>query len=770
MIPADTASGESLPGQSLPAGSGVWATIRHPSRPRVLELVRALAIAWKNLAAYPPGHPALVASVALAHRRLQDLLTASGSVTFGVSRDGLLAAEEKLTSSHARELARALYLREVALLRLEAGLEPAELESLLRAIGAGDARRDHAPLAADLAQRGVTHARVESVDFSQVRLTDTPAATPAPPSLWDDLLRIVLAGHVLSAGGRRLVDSGEASSARGLASILSEVLGRGGMGTAEAPAETTGASLPDASAHGVDSGERARLGARVAQAAGRHFLGTSAERMLAADQVAELVRALPADMREVLVGAAVKALASDESAAEALGALAGGLNPDVVLQALQRIKDEVPLSSHALRLMHALSAASPPPRLRLTQPPDAALLAELSVLFREDDIDRYNPEEHQSLLEAATIEVPVLVTAQDALELGERLESVTEDALAERVAQTSVELLARFAGGEGTETLLARIDGLFRAFVASGRLEAAAVVAEDLRSIVTEGNLPAEAQAAVERTIIRMATAESVTAMLDALTRGGAPSASVARRLMEALGKAAARGVLLALAEEKDKSRRRRILDLLVSLGPRIAAPATELLADERWYVVRNMIVLLHKVGERSALPEVRRCAAHLDLRVRLEAIKWLLAYDPEVPGDLLEQAINDPDPKLAEAAVALAGSYGIKEAVGPLLAIVGGLDLMGKRRSLRVKALKALGDLGDPGVLPRLEHYFRNPLVPLVALEERRAAYRSLPMYPPEARREYVVRGLRARDPEIRRLCERLERESPPAVREGEA
>ena len=119
---------------------------------------------------------------------------------------------------------------------------------------------------------------------------------------------------------------------------------------------------------------------------------------------------------------------------------------------------------------------------------------------------------------------------------------------------------------------------------------------------------------------------------------------------------------------------------------------------------------------------------------------------------------------------MALAGNYGIKEAVDPLLAIVDGLDLMGKRRSLRVKALKALGDLGDPAVLPRLDRYFRNPLLPLIALEERRAAFRSLPMYPLEARRPYVERGLRARDPEIRRMCERLDREHPPAVPEGDA
>jgi hypothetical protein len=733
----------------------------------VLELVRALAIAWKNLAAYPSGHPALVASLGLAYRRLQDLLAASGAVTFGISSDGLVAAQEKLTSSHARDLARALYLREVALLRLEPGLQPAELEALLRALSSSGTRGDQRPLADELASNGVTHVRVESVDFSQVRLTDDTRAEPAPRSLWDDLLRAILAGHALSSEGRRLVESGEAASARGIASVLEEVLAGRGAPVATGDTGDTGDTGGRAESGG---GQRVRLGARMAQAAGRHFLGTPAERVLAANQVAELVRALPPDMRDMIIATAMKTLASDETAAEALAALAGGLTPDTVLQALQRIKNEVPLSSHALRLMHALSAAAPSPRLRQVQPPDPALLAELSVVFRDDDIDRYNPEEHQSLLEAASIEVPVLVTSQEIPELGDRLETVTDDALAERMAQTLVELCLRFAGREGTETLLARIDGLFRSLLASSRLELATTLAEDLRRISDEGAVGAAARVQIDETLARMATSEPVMAMVDAFMRGGSASSSSARRLLDALGKAAARGFLLALGEEKDKSRRRRLLDLLVSLGPVIAPSAMELLADERWYVVRNMIVLLHRVGDRSALTAIRLTAAHHDLRVRLEAIKWLLAYDPEVPRDLLEKAINDPDLKLAEAAIVLAGSYGIKEAAAPLLAIVAGFDVLGKRRSLRIKALKALGDLGDPAVLPRLDHYFRSPLLTMVSLEERRAAFRSLPLYPPEARRPYVERGLRTRDPEIRRFCERLEREHPPVEREGGA
>ena len=106
--------------------------------------------------------------------------------------------------------------------------------------------------------------------------------------------------------------------------------------------------------------------------------------------------------------------------------------------------------------------------------------------------------------------MPVLVTPEEVPELGERLETVTDEALAERMAQTSVELLVRFAGRDGTPALLGRIDGLFRGFLASGRLEVAATLAEDLRKISDEGARTPELRAQIDETLTRMATSESV--------------------------------------------------------------------------------------------------------------------------------------------------------------------------------------------------------------------------------------------------------------------
>ena len=162
-------------------------------------------------------------------------------------------------------------------------------------------------------------------------------------------------------------------------------------------------------------------------------------------------------------------------------------------------------------------------------------------------------------------------------------------------------------------------------------------------------------------------------------------------------------------------------------------------------------------MNDRTSLPEMRKLALHRDLRVRMEAIKSLFTLDTGVPIELLENVLTDPDPKVAETAVALVGSAGIKEGVRPLLRIVRGNDIFGSRRSLRVKAIRALGELGDPSALPELQRFLRESLFPWPSKEERLAAWESLAGYPPETRLEFLERGLRSRDTQIRQVCERI-------------
>ena len=401
----------------------------------MLELVRALAIAWKNLAAYPAGHPALAASMALAHRRLPELLTGSGAVTLGVARDGLVCGQEKVTSSHARDLARALYLREVALLRFETGVTAAELETLLRSISLDAGRSDAPPLAGQLAAAGVTHVQVEAVDFSQIRVTD-------------DMTAECGAGHAVGRSAARDPRRPHPAPRRDAGWWIpgrptARGAGRdppGGDGDGAGGARTAVSARAPPSARGSTTG--------LSQVVGKHFSGASAERMLAASQIAELVRALPEDIRGALVAAALRALASRRVGGRTrLKVLADSAAPDTILQALRTIKDEVPLSSHALRLLHALSAVAPSAGRaagRAARPRAARRAVRPLPRGRRRPLQPRGPQGAPDLGRPRGADLPGGV-----VDLGDRMMTLTDDAVADHMANASIELLIRLGGRGG---------------------------------------------------------------------------------------------------------------------------------------------------------------------------------------------------------------------------------------------------------------------------------------------------------------------------------
>src|SRR5258708_19154654 len=105
------------------------------SPPTLLELMSSLVTAWRNLAAYPPGHPARASALATAHTRLRASLAVASPLVLGISRDALGSGGKKIEASHVRAFARALYRRNGGVLRFQEGVEPRELETFLAMLG-----------------------------------------------------------------------------------------------------------------------------------------------------------------------------------------------------------------------------------------------------------------------------------------------------------------------------------------------------------------------------------------------------------------------------------------------------------------------------------------------------------------------------------------------------------------------------------------------------------------------------------------------------------
>jgi hypothetical protein len=702
---------------------------------RVADFVRGLALAWKNLAAYPSGHPALSGALESVHARLGELRGAAPEVVLGIAADGLVYGETKLDSLYAQKLAHALHLRGVAVMHFAAETTAHDLETFLRLVGPPSTR----PLSEELTAAGVININLQHVDYSGVQMTSDLAqpAQPKPdaPTLWEEILRALLGGRHMSAEAE--------ARAKGLRSVdeLAAMIVNSVEGEPRAefdPNATFGVRMPGR-APTVSAAKLAQTIAYYVDVA----IGT--RKKVSIQQVLQLLRALPEPLRNTVLRAVTAVLAAGDDEAS-LRELAAELPQADILNALQLLAGTQEISQHALTLLRSLIQTT---QKKQPVPVTPDVLDDLITLFGDEDIDRFNPPDHQKLLEQISIDMPVgAMPRRSIAELGVRVDSVADDVLNRQLARTLFDLLASPAAAHDPEPALARIETLFHGFLDSGAFADALEVVDRLRELK------------FERSIERIADVETIRGLVERMHDAPPEIAAVIQKLTERMGIAASHMLLVALAEEDNLGRRRRLFDFAVSLGAAIVPAATRFLADDRWFVVRNVIILLRSVNDRTSLPEIRRCAAHPDLRVRMEAIKSLLALDPTVPRDILDNAIHAADPKLAETAIMLVGNYGIKEAADPLLRMLGGNDIFGARRALRIRAIKALGELAEPSALPRMAHFFRDSWLPWPSKEEKRAAYESLAAYPADARKPYVEKGLASRDAAIRAICGRVKHE----------
>jgi hypothetical protein len=113
--------------------------------------------------------------------------------------------------------------------------------------------------------------------------------------------------------------------------------------------------------------------------------------------------------------------------------------------------------------------------------------------------------------------------------------------------------------------------------------------------------------------------------------------------LVERIGAAAADSLLDRLASADDRSTRAAIMKQLIALGPGIAATAARRLNDAPWFLQRNILVLLGRLGSWPDGFSPTGYAAHNDPRIRREAIKLLLEA-PQHQADAVKRSLLDPD------------------------------------------------------------------------------------------------------------------------------
>jgi hypothetical protein len=170
-------------------------------------------------------------------------------------------------------------------------------------------------------------------------------------------------------------------------------------------------------------------------------------------------------------------------------------------------------------------------------------------------------------------------------------------------------------------------------------------------------------------------------------------------RVLPRLGFFAVDPLLDALANSEERATRRALLDRVKKMGPILGPSITARLADERWYVLRNLLTLLEELPQLPIGFTVVPWVAHPDPRVRLEAVKIGLKFPGERDG-ALTQALADPDHRVVRLAL-LAALHGVPAGALPRVIMLatgreGPMDL-------RLQAIRVLGAARTPEAFAEL-------------------------------------------------------------------
>jgi hypothetical protein len=124
--------------------------------------------------------------------------------------------------------------------------------------------------------------------------------------------------------------------------------------------------------------------------------------------------------------------------------------------------------------------------------------------------------------------------------------------------------------------------------------------------------------------------------------------------LVKRIGADAANSLLDRLASAEDRSTRATVLKQLLALGPGVGSLAAARLPEAQWYVQRNILVLIGRLGQWPPGFSPMIYATNPDPRIRREAIKLLLeSPEHSVEGILL--GLRDADDAIATLAAASA-------------------------------------------------------------------------------------------------------------------
>lgn len=175
------------------------------------------------------------------------------------------------------------------------------------------------------------------------------------------------------------------------------------------------------------------------------------------------------------------------------------------------------------------------------------------------------------------------------------------------------------------------------------------------------------------------------------------------RKLLQLFGVSAIKPMCELLGVVEKMKMRKAIIDTLAEVGRDAPEAFLPFLSDSRWFLVRNMLHVLARIGSPKGVEAAGRLIGHPEPRVRREVLQYIERTPDARAKSAVMKFLQDESSAIRIRALQVLAGSRVAAALRPIAAMAQAKDFEGREISEKKAVFEALGELGGDQVVPML-------------------------------------------------------------------
>lgn len=229
------------------------------------------------------------------------------------------------------------------------------------------------------------------------------------------------------------------------------------------------------------------------------------------------------------------------------------------------------------------------------------------------------------------------------------------------------------------------------------------VLLKDMEKVKSDTDQSSRSQR-IKEAINRAGDGERMKVLTQVLNQNSKSDLFSARKYLALLNWNAVPHLVNMLAELESFPARKMVCSVLENVGEKNLDLLGKGIYDRRWYVVRNLVTVLGRIGSYRAIPYLRKTIAHEDIRVRKETLEALSRIEAGEVIEILLKALEDSDERLRIKSAELLSQRPEQEAFLRLSTLLSRKDFKEKSEVEKEAFLKSCAQVGKDECIPLLK------------------------------------------------------------------